>query len=127
MGSSTSSEECLEQLLVHLNKVLQGLHCHLHIFLVPDHHLIRILLNLFLSCIFMLTINDPYPLADMSQLIRKNHPLLLFIVLFFEKSHHFIKISIIVDLSKVLFSLLSECIDILHDFKSILYAVVVKL
>lgn len=112
---------------MHLNKVLQGPYCHLHAFLISDHHFIRFLLHLLLSCILVLPLDYLYTIADVRQFIGKNHPFLLVIVFLVDKLHHFIEVCILVDLSQVFSCLLCEHIHVLHYLKGILYAFIIKL
>ena len=126
-GYQTSSKESLKQLFVHLDQILQGLHCHLHAFLIPDHHIIGILLHFFFSCILVLSLHYLYTIGNVGQFIGENHSFLLIIVLFVDELHHFIKVSVLIDLSQVLCCLLCEHVHVLHYLKSILYAFVVKL
>ena len=122
----TRSEQSLEQLLVDLHQLAQRTHHHLHVLLVTNHYLVRLLLYLLLSGVAMLALRYLDPFADVSQLVSQDHALLLIHVLLVEELNHLLEVRVLVQLAQLLHGPLRQNIHVLHDLQSVLQALVVE-
>jgi hypothetical protein len=74
----------------------------------------------------VLPLHDLDAFADAGQLVCQDHAFLLVIILFVDKLHHLVKVTVLVQLSQVIHRLLGKRVHILHDLESVLQALVVE-
>lgn len=122
----TRSEQSLQQLLVHLHQLPQRTDHHLHVLLVTNYYLVRLLLYLLLSGVAMLALRYLDPFADVSQLIGQDHAFLLIHVLLVEELDHLLEIGVLVQFAQLLHGPLRQNIHVLHDLQSVLQALIVE-